>query len=160
MDEDFESTEKAFSKDSPELLKNLPPKAETHIENLAESSEINRKPLFEKGIELILFKMNSYGIYPMKLILIFLIPKLRSIHLTMLASHLFYAFSNAIYRIAKNQPHHSQRIYFIFFKYHFLYKNYGINKVNISTNLADIEETFIQLEFPIKYLKGILKDYQ
>lgn len=71
-----------------------------------------------------------------------------------------YAFSNAIYRIAKNQPHHSQRIYFIFSKYHFLYKNYGINKVNISTNLADIEETFIQLEFPIKYLKGILKDYQ
>ena len=36
--------------------------------------------------------MNSYGIYPMKLILIFLIPKLRSIHLTMLASHLLLTF--------------------------------------------------------------------
>ena len=92
MDEDFELTEKAFNTDSPELLKNLPPKAKTHIENLAESSEINRKPLFEKGIELILFKMNRYGIYPMKLILIFLIPKLRSIDLTMLASYLLLTF--------------------------------------------------------------------
>ena len=92
MDEDFELTEKAFNTDSPELLKNLPPKAKTHIENLTESSEINRKPLFEKGIELILFKMNRYGIYPMKLILIFLIPKLRSIDLTMLASYLLLTF--------------------------------------------------------------------
>lgn len=50
MDEDFELTEKAFSKDSPELLKNLPPKAETHIENLAESSEINRNHFLKKEL--------------------------------------------------------------------------------------------------------------
>ena len=103
---------------------------------------------------------SSCEIYFMKWILIFLFPELLSIHLEILKYYLkqlLIALCKELYFqqcYLKNhpKPRNSQGIYFIFSKYHSLYK-----QKNISTTQEDIEEAFIQRGILIRNLKRNLK---
>ena len=156
VDEASDLAEKALNGEFPELPKKFPPTICNNLKKPAESSKINKKPLFLKNVKFIqnekqlrelFYEINPDISFTKSTFCpsgnIKLFPK--TIRDYQLISN--YAFSSAIYRLTKNnitveESTNSTSIPTLY-----------INKVNTSTTLKGIEEAFIYKDIPIKNLK-------
>ena len=156
MDKASDLAEKALNEEFPELPKKSPPITYNNPKKPAESSKINKKPLFLKNAKFIqnekqlrdLFYEINPGISFTKSTFyssgnIKLLPK--TVHDYRLISN--NAFSSAIYRLTKNNITVEESTN------SFSSSTLCINKVNTTITLEDIEEAFIYKDIPIKNLK-------
>ena len=160
MDEASDLAERALNGEFPELPKNSPAKAFKNSKKPADSTKINKKPLFLKNYNFIqnekhrqdLFNEINPDIKFSKTTFcssgnIKLLPKTTKDH--QLIND--YAFSSAIYRVTYKHITIEESTNT------FLNSALCINKVNISTTLEDIKEAFIYRDIPIKNLKRCRK---
>ena len=160
MDEASDLAERALNVEFPKLPKKSPAQTPQNRNKPAESTKINKKPLFFKNCNFIqnekylgdLFheinpnikfsKSTFYSSGNIKLL-----PKTTKVY--QLINH--YAFSSAIYRLTINHITIEESTN------NFHNSTLCTNKVSIATTLEDIEEAFIYRDIPIKNLKRCTK---
>ena len=160
MDEASDLAERALNGEFPELPKKSSPKASKSYNKHAESTKINKKPLFLKNSKFIQNEKQLrdlfYEINPDIKILkstfyssgnIKILPKTTNDFLLIKD----FAFSSAIYRLTKKHVSIEESTT------SFSNSTLCLNKINTTTTLEDIEDAFIYNDIPIKNLKRCTK---
>ena len=160
MDEASDLTERALNGDFPKLPKKSPPTAPKNPNKHAESTKINKKPLFLQNSKFIQNENQLwdlfYEINPDIKILkstfyysgnIKILPKTTNVFL--LIKH--FAFSSAIYRLTKRHVSIEESTSY------FSNSSLCLNKINTTITLEDIEDAFIYKDIPINNLKRCTK---
>ena len=160
IDEASDLAERALNGELPKLPKKSPTKTPKNPNKPADSSKINKKPIFlkncsfiqnEKQLRDLIHEINPnikftkttfYSSGNIKLL-----PKTTRDYI--LINH--YAFSGAIYRLTNKHITIEESTH------NFYNSALCINKVSITTTLEDIEEAFVYRDIPIKNLKRCLK---
>ena len=160
MDEASDLAEKVLNGEFPKLPKKSPPTTYNNLKKPAESSKINKRPLFLKNVKFIQNETELWDLfyeinpdinfakstfYPLENIK--LLPK--TVRDYQLVSN--YAISSTIYRLSKNKITMEESTNT------FCNSTLCIHKINTTKTLEDIEEAFIYENIPIKNLKKCMR---